>query len=89
MFEVQDTGIGIAPEHLEHIFEAFWQVAETRTRKAGGSGLGLSTTRQLARTLGGDVTVESQPDVGSTFRIVLPRSGPAKSTGEPQQRKAS
>ena len=73
VFEVQDTGIGIAPENIEHIFEAFWQVEQSRTRKAGGSGLGLSTTRRLARTLGGDVTVESEVGVGSTFRIVLPR----------------
>ena len=73
VFEVQDTGIGIAPENLENIFEAFWQVEQTKTRKAGGSGLGLSTTRRLAKLLGGEVTVESQLHVGSTFRIVLPK----------------
>jgi signal transduction histidine kinase len=73
VFEVQDTGIGIAPENLEHVFEAFWQVEQTKRRKAGGSGLGLSTTRRLAKLLGGEVTVESQLDTGSTFRIVLPK----------------
>jgi signal transduction histidine kinase len=73
VFEVQDTGIGIAPENLENIFEAFWQVEQSRTRKAGGSGLGLSTTRKLAKALGGDVSVESEQHVGSTFRIVLPK----------------
>jgi signal transduction histidine kinase len=73
VFEVQDTGIGIAPEHLENIFEAFWQVEQTKKRKAGGSGLGLSTTRRLAKLLGGEVTVESQLHVGSTFRLVLPK----------------
>jgi signal transduction histidine kinase len=73
VFEVRDTGIGIAPENLELIFEAFWQVEQKKTRKAGGSGLGLSTTRRLARLLGGEVTVESQLHVGSTFRIVLPK----------------
>jgi signal transduction histidine kinase len=73
VFEVQDTGIGIAPEHLEHIFEEFWQVEQTKKRKAGGSGLGLSTTRRLAKLLGGEVTVESQLHVGSTFRLVLPK----------------
>ena len=73
VFEVQDTGIGIAPENLEHVFEAFWQVEQTKKRKAGGSGLGLSTTRRLAKLLGGEVTVESQLQVGSTFRIVLPK----------------
>ena len=72
VFEVQDTGIGIAPEHLEHVFEEFWQVEQTKTRKAGGSGLGLSTTRRLAHLLGGEVTVESQLNVGSTFRLVVP-----------------
>jgi signal transduction histidine kinase len=74
VFEVQDTGIGIAPEHLELIFEQFWQVEQKEARKVGGSGLGLSTTRRLARLLGGEVTVESQLHVGSTFRIVLPRN---------------
>ena len=73
VFEVQDTGIGIAPENLELIFEAFWQVEQKKTRTAGGSGLGLSTTRRLARLLGGEVTVESQLHVGSTFRLVLPK----------------
>jgi signal transduction histidine kinase len=73
VFEVQDTGIGIAPEHLEHVFEEFWQVEQTKKRKAGGSGLGLSTTRRLAKLLGGEVTLESQLHVGSTFRLVLPK----------------
>lgn len=78
VFEVQDTGIGIAPENLEHIFEAFWQVEQNKTRRAGGSGLGLSTTRRLARLLGGDVLVESRQQVGSTFRIVLPKEPKAQ-----------
>jgi signal transduction histidine kinase len=72
VFEVRDTGIGIDREDLEHIFDAFWQVEQTTTRKIGGSGLGLSVTRRLARMLGGDVTVHSEPFVGSTFRIELP-----------------
>ena len=73
VFEVKDTGIGIAPGHRELIFEAFRQVEQSKTRTAEGSGLGLSTTRQLARLLGGDVTVESQLHVGSTFRVILPK----------------
>ena len=72
VFEVQDTGIGIAPENLERVFDPFWQVDQRKTRRVGGSGLGLSTARRLAKLLGGDVSVESQLGVGSTFRIVLP-----------------
>ncbi|MDB4874407.1 MAG: ATP-binding region ATPase domain protein [Gemmatimonadetes bacterium] len=73
VFEVEDTGIGIAPENLEHVFDAFWQVEQNTTRKVGGSGLGLSVTRRLAELLGGQVTVTSIPRVGTTFRIVLPK----------------
>ena len=73
IFEVKDTGIGIAPENLERVFESFWQVEQQKTRRVGGSGLGLSTVRRLATMLGGDVSVESQQRVGSTFRIALPR----------------
>jgi signal transduction histidine kinase len=72
-FHVQDTGIGIAPEHLGRIFESFWQVEQTTTRRVGGAGLGLNVARQLARLLGGDVTVKSVVGEGSTFTLRLPR----------------
>ena len=72
VFEVQDTGIGIAPENLERVFDPFWQVDQRKTRRVGGTGLGLSTARRLAKLLGGDVSVESHLGVGSTFRIVVP-----------------
>ncbi|MDQ2889476.1 MAG: HAMP domain-containing histidine kinase [Gemmatimonadota bacterium] len=68
----RDTGIGIAPEHRDQIFDAFWQVEQPSTRRVGGTGLGLSVTRRLARLLGGDVTVESRVAEGSTFTVTLP-----------------
>jgi signal transduction histidine kinase len=69
---VQDTGIGISSDHIERIFEAFWQVEQTATRRAGGTGLGLTVTRRLALLLGGDVTVKSNPGEGTTFTFCLP-----------------
>ncbi|MFN2601168.1 MAG: sensor histidine kinase [Gemmatimonadaceae bacterium] len=72
VISVEDTGIGIGSEHLERIFEPFWQVEQKATRRAGGTGLGLTVTRRLALLLGGDVTVKSTPGEGATFTICLP-----------------
>ena len=71
-FEVRDTGIGIRPEQMDGLFEAFTQVDASSTRRYGGSGLGLAITRRLCRLMGGDVSVTSGLGQGSTFTIRLP-----------------
>lgn len=69
---VEDSGIGIASEHLQLIFQPFEQADGSITRRFGGTGLGLVVSRQLAELLGGSITVESRPGEGSTFRVHLP-----------------
>lgn len=81
-FNVEDTGTGIAPEHLERVFDSFWQADQAPTRRAGGVGLGLHVTRQLARLLGGEVTVRSTLGEGSVFTVRLPKYWWGASTAE-------
>jgi len=71
VLRVADTGVGISPQDAEHLFESFWQ-ARGRDVFVGGSGLGLTITRELARLLGGDVQLESSSDRGSVFLVRLP-----------------
>ncbi len=70
--EVTDTGIGIAPEAARRIFEKFTQADDSTTRRFGGTGLGLTITRQLTELMGGSIDLESTPGEGSTFRVRLP-----------------
>jgi signal transduction histidine kinase len=71
VISVRDTGIGIRPEDQERIFEEFYQVGASRTQE--GTGLGLALTRRLVELHGGQLTVESEPGVGSTFTVTMPR----------------
>ena len=73
--EVSDTGIGIAPEDQERVFERFYRVDKARSRELGGTGLGLSIVKHLAQSLGGRVSLASELGRGSTFRVHLPRRG--------------
>jgi signal transduction histidine kinase len=76
-FEVTDTGMGIAPENLPHIFDRFYRVDKARARSQGGSGLGLSIAKWIATAHGGTIRVKSQLGEGSTFTVTIPLYEPA------------
>ncbi|MDY0883789.1 ATP-binding protein [Dongia soli] len=71
-FIVRDTGIGIAPKDLPHLFENFYQANPGITREFGGTGLGLALSQKLCHAMGGDIYVESKLGIRSTFIIDLP-----------------
>jgi two-component system, OmpR family, sensor kinase len=75
-FSVRDTGIGIAPKDLDHIFERFYRADPARSRSAGGSGLGLAIVDWVVRAHGGSISVESQVGEGSIFKVTLPLAAP-------------
>ena len=80
--EVIDTGVGIAPEYRDHLFQPFTQADSTSTRAYGGTGLGLTITKRLVEMLGGSISFESELDHGSTFRVMIP-TGPARQAPMP------
>ncbi|HEY3726291.1 MAG TPA: response regulator [Solirubrobacteraceae bacterium] len=82
-FEVRDTGIGIAPERIEQLFEPFIQAEAGTTREFGGTGLGLAISLELTRLMGGIIGADSEPGRGSTFRFEIPFA-PAQSRAQPR-----
>jgi signal transduction histidine kinase/DNA-binding NarL/FixJ family response regulator len=81
VLQVEDTGVGVASEELDEIFDPFIQAKRAANEARGGAGLGLSITRQLARMMGGDISVESTPGKGSVFRITMPHVARAFAVG--------
>ncbi|KOR35746.1 hypothetical protein AM228_16920 [Planktothricoides sp. SR001] len=72
LVRIEDTGIGIAPDQLPHIFDRFWRADQARSQHQGGSGLGLAIAKTIAQTHGGDITVHSQLGQGSCFQVKIP-----------------
>jgi signal transduction histidine kinase len=70
---VSDTGVGISPEDLEHVFDRFFRADSSRARNSGGFGLGLSIARELVEAMGGSLMATSEPGLGSTFWVSLRR----------------
>lgn len=82
VLSVSDTGIGIPPEHLAHIFERFYRVDNARSRKDGGVGLGLAICKSIVAAHGGQISVSSHPERGTKFEVRLPKTGARQPTME-------
>ena len=74
LFEVADTGVGIAPEKLPHVFERFYRVDRSRNRREGGAGLGLAIVQAIAEAHGGSAGISSTPGAGTTVAIAIPQA---------------
>ena len=77
VWRVRDNGVGIPPEDQEHIFERFYRVDKARSRETGGTGLGLSIVKQLVTLHGGEISVRSELNRGSEFKVIFPQGGAA------------
>ena len=86
LVSIKDDGIGIASEHLDRIFDRFYQV-EDHSLQSGGSGIGLALTKELVQLLGGRISVKSQPQMGTEFRIILPVIPASAATAAPKETK--
>ncbi len=84
-FNIIDTGIGIAPDYVESIFESFTQAGSDVARKFGGTGLGLTISKQLTTLMDGDITVNSELGKGTTFSVIIPLKEAAEQTEEKQR----
>jgi signal transduction histidine kinase/DNA-binding response OmpR family regulator len=82
-FVVSDTGLGMTPEQVDRLFQAFTQADASTTRKYGGTGLGLAISKRFCHMLGGDLTVSSAPGKGSTFTMILPTEIEEPATDSP------
>jgi two-component system, OmpR family, phosphate regulon sensor histidine kinase PhoR len=87
VFEVRDSGVGIAREHLPRLTERFYRVDGSRSRETGGTGLGLAIVKHVVQRHGGELEIESEPGKGSAFRLVLPAA--RVRTGAPVEREVS
>lgn len=85
VIEIQDSGIGIPQDRLENLFKPFTQADSSTTRKYGGTGLGLTICKYLAEAMGGDITVQSQIGIGSTFKVTIQAALDSSARQEPEQ----